>query len=137
MNGVVRGDKTRLSFNLLGKILDETALDIGAIKVSSVEERRIRWTTYKNLRQWFDNWARDLQELGFAHMNQEGNFTIRVRVRVRATSQLVMINLGGSLMLMKRASPWMGAKATEEAVQRSSSMTLDFPTWARPQANQA
>lgn len=29
-----------------------------------MEERRIRWTTFQNLKMWFRNWRRELGELG-------------------------------------------------------------------------
>ena len=45
-------------------------------KTDNDEARRIAWTTYKNLAQWFDNWGRDLVELGFAEKDEEGNIVI-------------------------------------------------------------
>eukprot|EP00975_Prorocentrum_lima_P042046 8837717-Prorocentrum_lima.AAC.1 len=29
------------------------------------------WTTYYNLKSWFNNWERDLLELGFANKNEK------------------------------------------------------------------
>ena len=31
-----------------------------------MEERRIRWTTFNNIDQWFTNWEIDLVDLGFS-----------------------------------------------------------------------
>jgi phage terminase large subunit-like protein len=33
------------------------------------EDRRVRWTNYKNILMWFDNWEHDLVELGFARVD--------------------------------------------------------------------
>ena len=41
VNGVVRDHGTKLKYFLLSKVLDETALNIAAIKTTSAEERRI------------------------------------------------------------------------------------------------
>ena len=46
------------------------------------EDRRIRWTTWSNINAWFDNWERDLVELGFAFYDEDGKVVIRyVRAR--------------------------------------------------------
>lgn len=51
---------------LLRRILEHTGIELFVSKEKKAEERRIKWTTYKNLSMWFDNWAKDLVELGFA-----------------------------------------------------------------------
>ena len=38
-------------------------------KVNNAEERRVRWTTYFNIKSWFDNWESDLVKLGFAFVD--------------------------------------------------------------------
>mgnify|MGYP006893427141 CR=1 FL=1 len=50
---------------LLDRILDETAIDLLSNVSENVEDRRVRWTTYTNLKSWFNNWEHDLEELGF------------------------------------------------------------------------
>ncbi|KAL7546421.1 hypothetical protein ACHAWF_015054 [Thalassiosira exigua] len=65
VNEVV-GKVDSVSFCLFNRLIHETAIDLHAAKAKSGEERRIRWTTYNNLKMWFENWERDLLELGFA-----------------------------------------------------------------------
>ena len=64
------------SFMLLNRLLKETAVDLLAARLNSVEDRRILWTTHRNLRLWFDNWTRDLEELGFAKRNEKAEVYI-------------------------------------------------------------
>ena len=61
-----------VSFQLLDRILKETAIDLLAQVSNNVEDKRVRWTTYNNLDSWFKNWERDLLDLGFAKVNDEG-----------------------------------------------------------------
>ena len=65
---------------LFNKLLSESTVDFQAAVISPVEERRLRWTTYNNLNQWFMNWEQDLLGLGFATMqvDVEGNEYIHV-----------------------------------------------------------
>ena len=58
------------------RVLKDTAIDMNSAKHNNCEDRRIQWTTYKNLQMWFDNWGKDLVELGFAHHDAEGNVII-------------------------------------------------------------
>eukprot|EP00984_Skeletonema_dohrnii_P018305 scaffold8528_cov85-Skeletonema_dohrnii-CCMP3373.AAC.1 len=51
---------------LLRRLLEESGVDINAGRSNNAEQRRIMWTTYYNLKSWFDNWEKDLLELGFA-----------------------------------------------------------------------
>ena len=53
--------------DFLKRVLKDTAINLKAGKSKNVEDRRIWWTTYKNLCLWFDNWEHDLIKLGFAH----------------------------------------------------------------------
>ena len=53
-------------------MLLSTAKNLDASKMEYCEDRRIRWTTYGNISSWFDNWERDLTELGFASYNERG-----------------------------------------------------------------
>ena len=53
--------------DFLKRVLKDTAVNLNAGKCKTVEDRRTRWTTYKNLCLWFDNWEHDLIELGFAY----------------------------------------------------------------------
>jgi hypothetical protein len=54
---------------LLRRVLADVAISLNASKTQSAEDRRIHWTTYKNLLMWFDNWERDLVDLGFAYVH--------------------------------------------------------------------
>jgi hypothetical protein len=40
---------------LLNCMVRNTAIDINAKRLNCADERRIRWTTYKNLALWFDS----------------------------------------------------------------------------------
>ena len=55
----------------LKRVLKDTAINLQVGKCKSVEDRRVWWTTYKNLCLWFDNWEHDLVELGFAHRDPQ------------------------------------------------------------------
>ena len=66
----VMGKEKNVSMHLIDRILKETAVDILSKVCDNVEDRRVRWTTYNNLKSWFDNWARDLEDLGFAVRNE-------------------------------------------------------------------
>jgi hypothetical protein len=48
----------------LKRILTNFTGNLKAVKGANREDSCIRWTTYKNLSLWFDNWERDLVELG-------------------------------------------------------------------------
>jgi hypothetical protein len=53
--------------DFLKRVLCDSAVNLNAAKGKNWEDSRIRWTTYKNLSLWFDNWERDLMELGFSY----------------------------------------------------------------------
>ena len=57
---------------LLDRVLRETAINLTGCYEKKAEDRRVRWTTYANLRLWFDNWKREVIELGFAKESAEG-----------------------------------------------------------------
>ena len=61
---------------LLNRLLISTARDINASKLEYCEDCRIRWTIYKNINMWFDNWEKDLLRLGFAFEDDDGNVMI-------------------------------------------------------------
>ena len=60
----VMGCEDVLKMHLLERILKETAVDILSKHTTSVEDRRVKWTTYNNMKSWFDNWEHDLEESG-------------------------------------------------------------------------
>ena len=62
--------------NLLNRILKETAVDLLSKVTDNVEDRRVKWTTYRNLNSWFLNWEHDLEELGFAYRDYFGDLII-------------------------------------------------------------
>ena len=61
---------------LLNRVLLSTAKHLDASKMEYCEDRRIRWTTWANLNAFFDNWEKDLVELGFAFYNEDGECII-------------------------------------------------------------
>ena len=54
---------------LLQRVLNATVMDLTETKGHKAEDRRVRWTKYKNILMWFDNWEHDLVELGTAVRN--------------------------------------------------------------------
>ena len=44
--------------------------------MKKAEDRRVQWTSYANLKLWFDNWRRKIVELGFATVTNEGEAII-------------------------------------------------------------
>ncbi len=57
---------SRLAQHLLQHVLKDTSINLNVSKDSNVEDRRIRWTNYQNISMWFDNWERDIVNLGTA-----------------------------------------------------------------------
>jgi|EP01082_Thalassiosira_pseudonana_P008128 hypothetical protein len=60
---------------LLKRLLAVSGVDLKAGRSNNAEQRRIMWTTYYNLKSWFDNWESDLLKLGFAK-KEEGKTVI-------------------------------------------------------------
>jgi hypothetical protein len=58
-----------LAQHLLQRVLKHSSVNLSASKAKQVEDRRIFWTKYKNISMWFDNWERDLVELGTASLD--------------------------------------------------------------------
>ena len=78
MMKVMGKEENIVSTSLLNSIFHTTAVDILSTQTTNVEERRIIWTTYNNLNSWFDNWEHDLEDLGFAKRDEEGDIYIPV-----------------------------------------------------------
>ena len=57
---------------LFKRVQNSTASNLRRQKPKNAEDRRIRWTTGKNLNRWFDNWEDDLVELGFGTRDESG-----------------------------------------------------------------
>ena len=62
--------KRIVSMQLIDCILEEMAVDILSKVHGNAEDRRVGWTTYNNLKSWFNDWAHDLEELEFAVRNE-------------------------------------------------------------------
>ena len=75
---VMGKEENIVSTSLLNRILQATAVEIFSTLTTNIEERRTIWTTYNNLKSWFDNWEHDLEDLGFAERDEEGNLYIPV-----------------------------------------------------------
>jgi hypothetical protein len=41
------------------RVLADISIHLNAAKAYNAEDRRLRWTTYKNLSMWFNNWEQD------------------------------------------------------------------------------
>jgi hypothetical protein len=52
--------------HLLARVVQDNNIELKAGKVKNAEDRRIRWTNYRNIAQWFENWENYLVELGLA-----------------------------------------------------------------------
>ena len=63
---------------LINRVLRDTGVPLKAAKSQPVEERRLLWTTWSNLKTWFDSWESDLVSLGFAFKNDEDETIITV-----------------------------------------------------------
>jgi len=57
--------------HLLICLLKSTAMELTSNRSNNVEERCVWWTTDFNIKSWFDNWERDLLELGFAEVDSD------------------------------------------------------------------
>ena len=76
VNGAAARDDVKGN-KLLDRIVRNKSIDLNAAKLHSMEARRIQWTTSKNLTMWFNNWGKDLVQLGFAtQLNVDGNIHI-------------------------------------------------------------
>ncbi len=62
--------------SLLLRLLKAASIDLKRGRSNNAEERRVQWTTYSNLKSWFDNWERDLVDLGFAYKDDDGKVII-------------------------------------------------------------
>jgi hypothetical protein len=107
--------------HLLNRLLKSTALELTSGRSNTVEERWVHWTTYFNIKSWFDNWERDLLELGFAEVDSKG-------MTVIPTEQLKKISI-----LMRHVLFWMEASATEVVGQRLRFILPIYPILAEPQ----
>ncbi len=58
-----------LAQHLLQRVLKHSSINLSASKAKQVEDRRIHWTNYKNISMWFNNWERDLIEIGTASLD--------------------------------------------------------------------
>ena len=60
---------------LVNRVLKNTAIYLMATKCDTVQECRIIWTTYKNIKFWFDNWLVNLEDIGFALRDKKTRYT--------------------------------------------------------------
>jgi len=82
---------------LLDRLLRDTAQDIHAEKLNCAEDRRVRWTTYQNLKLWFDSWEKFLVEFGFATYDANGELDIDAELMHRILNMdETCISLNGS-----------------------------------------
>ena len=67
----VVGKEKDILIKLINRILKETAFDLLSKVMDNVEDRRVKWTTYRNINSWFINWEHDLEELGFSYRDDD------------------------------------------------------------------
>ena len=66
-----------VSVFLVRRIFAETAVALYCSSTCKMtEERHIAWTTYRNLKTWFQQWEKDLLDLGFAKCKVDGTVYI-------------------------------------------------------------
>ena len=63
------------SRSLVNQLRSRGGVDLSAQCIPSCEERRVRWTTYDNIKLWFDSWKRTLLEYRFMFF-RDGEFVI-------------------------------------------------------------
>ena len=68
---------SNIPHNTVERALVEIALNTDNSTAERAEERRIRWTTYRNLKMWFDNWKIDLEPLVFTYVDEHGETQIK------------------------------------------------------------
>ena len=81
----------------MNRILQAIAVEILSTLATNVEERRIIWNTYNNLKSLFDTWENYLEDLGFSERDEEGD----IYIPVEQLSCIINVNesclsLGGS-----------------------------------------
>ena len=72
----VVGKEKDILIKLINRILKETAFDLLSKVTDNVEDRRVKWKTYRNLNSWFLNWEHDLEELGFSYRDDDRDLII-------------------------------------------------------------
>eukprot|EP00804_Cyclotella_cryptica_P002589 CCRYP_010430-RA/>CCRYP_010430-RA protein AED:0.08 eAED:0.03 QI:0/0/0/1/0/0/2/0/413 len=60
--------------SLLHRLQKAAANSIVVGKGKNAKDRRVKWTTYYNLKTWFDSWQEELIELGFAKYDENKVF---------------------------------------------------------------
>ncbi len=68
--------ESREAGKLLDRLLCDTAQDIQVEKLNCAEDRHVRWTTYQNLKLWFDSWEKFLVKFEFATYDTDGELII-------------------------------------------------------------
>jgi hypothetical protein len=82
---------------LLERVQKDTATNLRRQKAKKAEDRRLKWTTKKNLVPWFDNWEQDLVALGFGTRDETGAVYIPPEQQERiANLDETCLNLDGS-----------------------------------------
>ena len=69
-NTVATLSSERTSDKLFIRLLKRGNIDLSSKVHETIEDRRHRWTTYSNLKLWFENWGKDLVQLGFAQQDE-------------------------------------------------------------------
>ena len=54
------------------RLLNVNAIYLAAGRSSKVEILIITWTTYHNIKSWYDNWDTDMVKLGFDNCDIKG-----------------------------------------------------------------
>ena len=88
---------------LLKRLIKESGVDFNVGKNNNAEQRRIMWTTYYNLKIWFDNWERNLLELGFAK-KEDGKTVIPKEQLAR------ILNIDETCLVMDGSSSQRGGR---------------------------
>ena len=57
-------------------LMNVNVIDLAPGRSSTAEQRRITWTTYHNIKSWFENWETDLVKFGFTNCDIKGKIFI-------------------------------------------------------------
>ncbi len=116
INEVVKREKRGpLSYKLIDRVLNHVAINLLAGKYNAIEEQRLRWKTYCNLKMWFENWKKELIELGFTNVDEHGNVSIKSK------------KMKDILNSTRLASRWMEARERERWTSLHCLLGYEFP----------
>jgi hypothetical protein len=93
----VKSSKGRVKENMFERVMRATNVSLNASVSPTVEDRRVRWTTYSNLHAWFVSFKAFIIEFGFATIGSNGRLVIsEAMLRRIANTDKTEVSLDGS-----------------------------------------